>query len=212
MTPDIKIDRLEQLREGNSFQYRGVTWVVRDCKSYKSLKGDRTTEWLIESNSGRKYYLLQEVSARDIEQNIDGSVDWYLAEKLKNAIIAIPDFGKIRPIDIWSAMQNDREPYPQLEASLKTFIFDSKSVEICQEDGSEETRITWDYWDCDRHWNLGLEAWQTEGDIDFYLTQKVQPQEFGYFKQSFFDNSSNTWQTRVAAIFLGIGILLMIFG
>jgi Domain of unknown function (DUF4178) len=208
MTSDIKIDRLEQLRKGNRFQYRGVTWVVRDCSSYRNAGGDRTTEWLIESTSGKSYYLLQEVHTENEEQ----LVEWYLAEPLKNPILSLPNSTIVPLSDIRSAMQDDREPYPQLQANQKVFTFDSKTIGIYQDGDSKKSRITWDYWDSAHRWNLALEVWEKEKRIQVYLTQKVQPEKFSHFETQFLNNAWERWQFRLALVLFCCGFVLLIFG
>jgi Domain of unknown function (DUF4178) len=214
MIADLEIHRLEQLRQGDRFQYSGVSWTVRDCSTYSDAKGYQTTEWLIESTSGNEYYLLREVDPENLKQ----SVEWYLAEELKKARIYVPGSATIITGNLWSAIQEDREPYPELQANMKTFIFESKTEGKYRSLDSDRSRITWDYWDSEHHWNLALEAWE-DGSLEIYLTQKVQPEEFDnlqrgvdFPEKSLSNSSLPSGQIIAALLCFGIGVLLMIFG
>jgi hypothetical protein len=169
---NLGLDRLEQLRQGDRFQYRSVSWTVRDCSSYSDLRNYQITEWLIESSSGKKYYLLREVDPENSEQ----PVEWYLAEKLDNSQLYLPGLSESITGHLPSMMQEYRDPYPEIQANATTYKFESQTEGIYQNLDSKQVRITWDYWDSDRQWNLALETWE-DGSLEVYLTQKVNPEE-----------------------------------
>jgi Domain of unknown function (DUF4178) len=214
MSADLEIDRLEQLRQGDHFQYRGVYWTVRDCSTYSDAKSYQITEWLVESASGQEYYLLREADPENLEQLIE----WYLAEELHDPKLYLPNFSTSVTGSLGSVIQEDREPYPQLQALNNTFTFESKTEGRYRSFDSDRSRITWDYWDSEHHWNLALEAWE-DGSLEIYLTQKVQPEEFDNLQRgvdlperSLSNSSLPSGQIIAALLFFSIGVLLMIFG
>lgn len=203
--------QLQQLRPGDRLKYHGVQWNVKDCSTYHEPQGYETTEWLLRSQTGKEYYLLREVDPQDEESG----VNWYLAEEVRFPHIYQPGSQYDLFVDLWSDMQGQNTPYPELQVFNRVYYFESQTQGY--EDNDRKTRITWDYWDAAHQWNLAIEAW-IDGSLAVYSTKLVKPEEFcemitgfsqEYNQVSF---SSRAWQFLGAWCLVIVGILMMIFG
>jgi hypothetical protein len=219
MTAGFTSFQIEQARAGDRVQYRGVDWWVVDYSTYTDRHGYETQEWLLRSQTGQDYYLLREVDP----QNPTTLVHWYLAEELRQPSIFEPNSSDELSGSLWRDMKDDTTPYPALQVQNRTYYFESKTQGSYQGEEGETSRITWDYWDRSREWNLALEAWR-DRSLRIYSTRAVDSEEFsvvgtpGGYPAPFLAESSNQVDRLPLEKILGacalivVGILMMIFG
>jgi hypothetical protein len=211
--------QLQQLRAGDRLTYGGVQWEIADYSAYDDDHGYATEEWLLKTTSARSYYLLREVDP----ENPDTLINWYLSEEISGARVSGDNFSDNLQFAMWRVMREEEEPYPHLRALGREFYFESKTDGKYRSGEGKTSRTTWDYWDQEHLWNLAIEAWE-DGDIHFYSTKKVNPEDFSEVKtdikkaiptnshKGFSKSEQKTLQILMAwALVIG-GILLMIFG
>ena len=217
MTSVVTELALEQLQPGDRLTYHGVQWQVIDYSTYDDANGYQTAEWLLRSPAGKEYYLLQEVDP----QSPDSTVHWYLAEEINISQVSQPGFASGLPTYLWREMQEQKPPYPELQVFGRLYSFESQTQGNYESDTGEAPRITWDYWDQTRQWNLAIEAWPQERVVHAYSTKVVLPEEFADIEHgvqpspSLLQNSAAAipaWKLRVAWSVLIVGILMMLFG
>jgi hypothetical protein len=201
--------QLEQLRPSDRIKYHGVQWHIQEYSTYDDSYGYETTEWLLKSQAGKEYYLLREIDP----QNPESLVNWYLAEEIPDPKIFDPESLTNVAVRLWHDMQEQKMPYPELQALGRRYYFESLTKGNYEGDEEETSRITWDYWDKDRQWNLAIEAWPN-GKRHIYSTKVVKPEEFSNIEQG--GNTSNFTsfiaQVLLASFIMICGIFLMIFG
>lgn len=207
------LTKLQQLRPGDHLKYHGVQWDVKDYSTYDDSYGYETAEWLLRSRHGTEYYLLREVDP----QNPETLVNWYLAEEVQEPKIFQPDSQENIVPGLWQDMQEQREPYPELQSLGRVYFFESQTWGS-YEGEERNTRITWDYWDRMHHWNLALEAWPNR-ELNVYLTKMVKPEDFYDIEIGAVKQKSGlgkflaaNYQVLLAFSMLCVGILMMIFG
>ncbi len=178
MTEILTSEQLVSLREGHRITYFGVRWQVQDYSTYIDPKGYEIEEWLIESTSGKAYYLLREVdpahSATDIH--------WYIAEELAAPKLLDPATQADVLTTVAARMRSHGEPYPTLQLFNRQYRFESKTEGIYESDTGPCNRITWDYWDDAHLWNMALEAW-SDRKLSVYSTREVQPEDFSELRK-----------------------------
>jgi hypothetical protein len=213
--------QLQHLRAGDRVTYGGVQWDVADYSSYDDDNGYATEEWLLKTKNARSYYLLREVDPEEEEPKT--IVNWYLSEEINGARVSGDNFSDNLQYTMWRVMREGEQPYPHLRALGREFYFESQTAGKYWSDAGKSSRTTWDYWDQDHLWNLAIEAWE-DGDIHFYSTKKVNPQDFSEVKTdtkkaSFISTSERLRKSElketqiIMAWILTIGgIILMIFG
>jgi hypothetical protein len=202
--------QLQQLRSGDRLKYRGVLWQVKDYSTYVDPKGYETTEWLLRSEAGAEYYLLQEFDP----QNPEGLVHWYLAEEIANPKIFPPDSYNNLAVSLWHDMQGHKTPYRELLALSRCYYFESETQGTYQGKQKDTSRITWDYWDEAHRWNLAIEAW-LNGELHVYSTKAVKPEEFYEIQKGGVVNLPSgfpIWEFLGACSLLVGGVLMLIFG
>lgn len=219
--PPTTETQLRQLRENDRLKYHGVQWQVRDYSTYTDANGYELEEWLLKSNTGKKYYLLREIDP----QNPEALVHWYLAEELRTPSIYDPETSRDLLLTLGNDMRSHRTPYPELRLHNRTYTFESQTEGDYESEGEHRHRITWDYWDAAHLWNLALEAW-SDGKLIVYSTREVQPADFtdlhrhgmyaapsiNYIQQPSRSNSSRPLQIFMAWSVIIIGILMMMAG
>lgn len=166
-------ERLRQLREGDCVNYHGVVWQVGDYSTYNDDSGYETEEWLLNSQTGKEYYLMREVDPH----NPQAQIHWYIAEELRNP--SIYDVATSREVTLHLAeeMRSRQTPYSELQMFNRVYQFESETEGEYESDGRTQNRITWDYWDAPHLWNLAIEAWEN-GSLSVYSTREVQPADF----------------------------------
>ncbi len=211
--------QLQQLRAGDRLTYGGVQWEVADHSSYDDDNGYATEEWLLKTKNTRSYYLLREVDP----ENPETLVNWYLSEEISSSSVSSDSLSDNIQFTIWRVMREGEQPYPHLRALGKEFYFESLTDGKYRSGAGKASRTTWDYWDQEHLWNLAIEAWE-DGDIHFYSTKKVNPEDFSEIKPdtnkaSFTDSpkSLNKVEQKTLQMIMAWGltiggILLMIFG
>ena len=202
--------QLQQLRSGDRLKYRGVQWQVKDYSTYVDPKGYETTEWLLRSEAGAEYYLLQEFDP----QNPEGLVHWYLAEEIANPKIFPPDSYNNLAVSLWHDMQGHKTPYRELLALSRSYYFESETQGTYEGNQRDTSRITWDYWDEAHRWNLAIEAW-LNGELHVYSTRAVKPEEFYEIQKGGVGNlplGFPIWEFLGACSLLVGGFLMLIFG
>jgi Domain of unknown function (DUF4178) len=214
--------QLKHLRAGDRVAYGGVQWEVADYSSYDDDNGYATEEWLLKTKSARSYYLLREVDP----EHPATLVNWYLSEEISGSSVSGDSFSDNIQFTMWRVMREGERPYPHLRALGKDFYFESQTAGTYRSNNGRASRTTWDYWDQEHLWNLAIEAWE-DGDLHFYSTKKVNPEDFSEvktdtkkasFTSSRKDSSKSAQKTLKTiqilmawALTIG-GILLMIFG
>jgi hypothetical protein len=178
MPGSLTDETLQSLSEGDRVTYHGVRWQVCDQSSYTDPKGYAMEEWLLQSTTGKQYYLLREVDPTATVAD----VHWYIAEELTNPQI----YDVATQIDVLTALpgaiRSAQTPYPTLQLYNRRYQFESQTQGTYVEDESEShQRITWDYWDEAHLWNLALEAWD-DGRLVVYSTREVQPEDFSEYR------------------------------
>jgi hypothetical protein len=166
-------ETLRQLQPGDVIYYHGVEWRVRDVSHYRGSYGYETEEWLLKSPLNKEYYLLREVDP----ENPNSEVNWYIAEQLKNPAIYEPGSSRDLLTSLAQDMRARRNPYPELQALNRVYLFESETEGTYDSEDGSERRITWDYWDSTHLWNLALEAW-SDSNLSVYSTRKVSPADF----------------------------------
>ena len=202
--------QLQQLRSGDRLKYHGVLWQVKDYSTYADSKGYETTEWLLRSQAGAEYYLLQEFDP----QNPERLVHWYLAEEIANPKIFPPDSYNNLAVCLWQDMQGHKTPYRELLALSRSYYFESETQGTYEGKQKDTSRITWDYWDEAHRWNLALEAW-LNGELHVYSTRAVKPEEFYEIQKGGVSNlplGFPIWEFLGACSLLVGGFLMLIFG
>jgi hypothetical protein len=202
--------QLQQLRSGDRLKYRGVQWQVKDYSTYVDPKGYETTEWLLRSEAGAEYYLLQEFDP----QNPEGLVHWYLAEEIANPKIFPPDTYNNLAVSLWHDMQGHKTPYRELLALSRCYYFESETQGTYEGKQKDTSRITWDYWDEAHRWNLAIEAW-LNGELHVYSTRAVKPEDFYEIQKGGVVNLPSgfpIWEFLGACSLLVGGVLMLIFG
>ena len=202
--------QLQQLRSGDRLKYRGVQWQVKDYSTYVDPKGYETTEWLLCSEAGAEYYLLQEFDP----QNPEGLVHWYLAEEIANPKIFQPDSYNNLAVSLWHDMQGHKTPYRELLALSRCYYFESETQGTYEGKQKDTSRITWDYWDEAHRWNLAIEAW-LNGELHVYSTKAVKPEDFYEIQKGGVVNLPSgfpIWEFLGACSLLVGGVLMLIFG
>jgi len=202
--------QLQQLRSGDRLKYRGVQWQVKDYSTYVDPKGYETTEWLLRSEAGAEYYLLQEFDP----QNPEGLVHWYLAEEIANPKIFQPDSYNNLAVSLWHDMQGHKTPYRELLALSRCYYFESETQGTYEGKQKDTSRITWDYWDEAHRWNLAIEAW-LNGELHVYSTRAVKPEDFYEIQKGGVVNLPSgfpIWEFLGACSLLVGGVLMLIFG
>ncbi len=211
--------QLQQLRAGDLVTYGGVQWEVANYSSYNDDNGYATEEWLLKNKSTRSYYLLREVDP----ENPKTLVNWYLSEEISGSSVSGDRFSDNLQFTMWRVMRDGEEPYAHLRALGREFYFESKTDGVYRSDKGKASRTTWDYWDQEHLWNLAIEAWE-DGDVHFYSTKKVSPENFSEVKTDIkkasltpSHNSLNKPEQKTLQILMAWGliiggILLMIFG
>jgi len=202
--------QLQQLRSGDRLKYRGVQWQVKDYSTYVDPKGYETTEWLLCSEAGAEYYLLQEFDP----QNPEGLVHWYLAEEIANPKIFQPDSYNNLAVSLWHDMQGHKTPYRELLALSRCYYFESETQGTYEGKQKDTSRITWDYWDEAHRWNLAIEAW-LNGELHVYSTRAVKPEDFYEIQKGGVVNLPSgfpIWEFLGACSLLVGGVLMLIFG
>jgi hypothetical protein len=211
--------QLQQLRAGDRVTYGGVQWAVANYSSYDDDNGYATEEWLLKTTSARSYYLLREIDP----VNPATMVNWYLSEEISGSSVSGDSFSDNLQFAMWRVMREEEQPYPHLRALGREFYFESKTDGTYSGDSGKASRTTWDYWDQEHLWNLAIEAWE-DGEIHFYSTKKVNPQDFSEVKSDMkmasLTNSRETLnqsELKTAQIIMAwaltiCGIAFMIFG
>jgi hypothetical protein len=123
-------EQLQRLRPGDRLNYRGVQWKVKKCSTYDDSSGYNTTEWLLHSSEGAKYYLLREVDP----QNPQTCVNWYLAEEIPSPNIYQPDSPLNPVIGLWQDMYEQKAPYPEVRVFDRRYYFESRTQGIFERD------------------------------------------------------------------------------
>ena len=215
---------LQRLRAGDRVSYGGVQWQVTDYSTYNDDNGYATAEWLLNTTDARAYYLLREVDP----DNPNTLVNWYLSEEISGDRVSTENLNDNLKFTMWRVIREGEQPYPHLRALGRDYYFESQTDGRYNSDEGKASRTTWDYWDRDHLWNLAIEAWE-DGDLHFYSTKKVNPQEFSEVTRlnltssSYnlsFDNQNQqkqqldlkTVQIFMAVGLIVVGILLMMFG
>lgn len=165
--------QLQQLRPGDRLSYHGVPWQVKDYSTYTDPVGYEITEWLLSPATGTDYYLLREVDPN----NPKSLENWYLAEEIYKPKIFQPNLFNNLVGSLWQDMHDHKIPYPELQALSRQYYFESQTEGTYSGKSGETARITWDYWDKPRQWNLAIEAW-ANGELHIYSTKVVNPEEF----------------------------------
>lgn len=198
--------QLEQTKPGDRLSYRGLTWTVTEHSTYKDRYGYQTEEWSLKLAANKEYYLLKEVDP----ENPMSQVNWYLAEKLENVKIYLPNYEDNIYPSLWQVMQDQAMPYPELKMFDRSYFFESRTTGTYQEDGTKDERITWDYWDLEHQYNLAIEAWANQ-DLFIYNTQKVNPDYFSFVShQGFFNRQAvKVFILCMAILFIVIGCSLI---
>ncbi|HEY9650507.1 MAG TPA: DUF4178 domain-containing protein [Coleofasciculaceae cyanobacterium] len=202
--------QLLQLRLGDRLKYRSILWKVKNYSTYTDDQGYETTEWLLQSRSGKHYYLLREFDPK----NSEGLVHWYLAEEILRPIIFEPNSYKNLATRLWHDMQGHKIPYPELQALSRHYYFESQTQGTYEGDRAETSRMTWDYWDAAHQWNLAIEAW-VNGELHVYSTKEVKPEEFSNIEKRqlfYFLEGFPIWELLGACSLLIGGFLMLIFG
>jgi hypothetical protein len=211
--------QLQQLRAGDRVTYGGVQWEVADYSYYDDDNGYATEEWLLKTIRARSYYLLREVDP----ENPATIVNWYLSEEISGSSVSGDSFSDNLQFTMWRVMREEEQPYPHVRALGREFYFESKTDGMYKSNSVKASRTTWDYWDQEHLWNLAIEAWE-DGEIHFYSTKKVNPQDFSEIKSDMqmatltsSRNVSNQLEQKTPQIIMAWaltigGILLMIFG
>ena len=211
--------QLQHLRAGDRVTYGGVQWEVADYSSYDDDNGYATEEWLLKTKSARSYYLLREVDP----ENPSTLVNWYLSEEISGSSVSGDSFSDNIQFTMWRVMREDEQPYPYLRALGREFYFESQTAGKYRSNAGKASRITWDYWDQEHLWNLAIEAWE-DGEIHFYSTKKVNPEDFSEVrtdtkKASFTSSRKGLSKTELKSLQIILawaltigGILLMMFG
>lgn len=198
--------KLQNIKEGDRLQYRGMEWTVKEHSNYKDKYGYQTEEWLLKVSGNKEYYLLKEIDP----QNPLSQLNWYLAEKVENPRIFTPDYSHNLSENLWQVMQNQEIPYPELRMLGKSYFFESCTKGNYQEDGAKDERITWDYWDLEHQYNLAIEAW-ANGDLFVYSTQKINPEYFLVIQQNWLQNPTiKIFILMVAMFFIMVGCTLIL--
>ncbi len=215
---------LQRLRAGDRVNYGGVQWQVTDYSTYNDDNGYATAEWLLKTTDARTYYLLREVDP----DNPDTLVNWYLSEEISGDRVSTENLNDNLKFTMWRVIREGEQPYPHLRTLGRDYYFESQTDGTYNSDEGKASRTTWDYWDRDHLWNLAIEAWE-DGDLHFYSTKKVDPQEFSEVTRLnltssshnlSFDNQNQQKQQlemKTVQIFMAVGliivgILLMMFG
>lgn len=205
--------QLQHLRPGDRLNYCGVEWQVVNYSTYKDPHGYETAEWLLQSHLHKEYYLL-----REVDQNSQTSVRWYLAEEIRRSKVFQPGSRQDLSFSLWNDMQGGKIPYPELQVFDKVYYFESQTTGGYQDEDEQETRITWDYWDAAHQWNLAFEAW-LDGSLAVYLTKLVNPEDFSKIKKDFitqkaeqYPSINRAWQLLGACCLVIVGLIIMIFG
>ena len=201
--------QLQQLRQGDRLNYRGVQWQVKNHSTYVDPKGYETTEWLLRSGTGTEYYLLREFDP----ENPEAVVQWYLAEEISNPKIFQPNLFTNLAGSLWQDIQSHKTPYLELQALSRCYYFESQTEGTYEGNQRETSRITWDYWDEPHQWNLALEAW-ANGELHIYSTKVVKPEEFSAIKKGLGVQvpSIPIWEIIGASGLLILGLVMLIFG
>jgi len=217
--------QLQQLRAGDRVTYGGVQWQIANYSSYNDDNGYTTEEWLLKTKSSRSYYLLREIDP----ENPENRVNWYLSEEISGSSVSGERVGDNLQFTMWRVIRDGEQPYPHLQALGKDFYFESQTDGTYSSESGKASRTTWDYWDQEHLWNLAIEAWK-DGNIHFYSTKKVNPQDFSEIiadvkKASLVGSRNNSFDTRKQnetdwqkiQIFMAWGliiggILFMLFG
>jgi hypothetical protein len=166
-------EQLVKVRPGDRLTYFGVRWQVRDYGTYTDPKGYEIEEWMIQSTTGKSYYLLREV---DPAQGAT-DVHWYIAEELANPKLIDPSTQSEVLVMVTERMRSRGEPYPVLQLFNRQYRFESKTEGTYESEDGPLERITWDYWDEAHLWNMALETW-SNGKLSIYSTREVQPEDF----------------------------------
>ncbi len=217
--------QLQKLREGDRVTYGGVQWQIADYSSYDDDNGYATEEWLLKTTNAKSYYLLREVDP----ENPETLVNWYLSEEISGASVSGDRVGDNLKFTMWRVIREGAQPDPHLRALGKDFYFESQTDGTYSSKTEKASRTTWDYWDQEHLWNLAIEAWE-DGEIHFYSTKKVNPQDFSEVitdgkKAGLVGSRSNSFDTRnqkqldwrTIQIFMAwgliiTGVLFMLFG
>lgn len=215
--------QLQKLRAGDRITYGGVQWQIADYSFYNDDNGYTTEEWLLKSIGTRSYYLLREIDP----VNPENRVNWYLSEEISGSSVSGEHVGDNLQFTMWRVIRDGEQAYPHLHALGKDFYFESQTDGTYSSESGKASRATWDYWDQEHLWNLAIEAWE-DGDIHFYSTKKVNPQDFSEViadvnKASLVGSRNNStrnqkqldWRTIQIYMAWGLtigGILLMLFG
>lgn len=165
--------QLQQLRPGDRLKYYGVRWQVRDYSTFTDPQGYETEEWLLKADTGKAYYLLREYDPA----NSDQLVRWYIAEELQAPTIVEPGSARDLLPHLADAMWSEQQPYPELRVFNRIYLFESSTQGSYESDDETTNRVTWDYWDATRLWNLALEAW-SDRTLEVYSTREVQLADF----------------------------------
>ncbi len=160
-------NHLESLAVGDSFNFSGVQWAVRELNLFQDPSGYRTSEWRIESSRRGEYYLMVEYDPAQ-----SGGPFWYLSERIPSPKLLNPEEGK----DVYRQLQRssliNETPPPALMSNGMTFLFESSSSGRTNWEGESQQRTTWEYWDKTHSRNLALEFWGN-GDLLVYLARKI---------------------------------------
>jgi Domain of unknown function (DUF4178) len=178
MTEILTDGQLNTLREGDRLTYFGVRWQVKDYSTYTDPKGYEVEEWLIQSTTGKTYYLLREVDPADLATD----VHWYIAEELTAPKLLDPGTQSDVLTTVAARMRSHGEPYPSLQLFNRQYRFESETEGIYESDTGPRDRITWDYWDTAHLWNMALEAW-SDHKLSVYSTREVQPEDFSELRK-----------------------------
>ncbi len=216
--------QLRQLRAGNLITYHGVQWSVMDHSSYTEDEDYYMEEWLLQAKSGKEYYLLYE---RETKDDGERSQEWYIAEQLRYPVIYEPKSSQNLVRSLAQMMLSHQEPYPRLQSLNRIYEFESSTEGDYNSEGTLQHRVTWDYWDQAKLWNLALEAWE-DGHLDVYSTRRAQPSEFTNLvtdADTGWRNTSQTVSSRsqtakqnhdiqvvLAWTLIGLGFMFMISG
>jgi hypothetical protein len=211
-------NKLRKLRPGDRVFYRGDTMDVGDYSTYHDPNGYATEEWLLEtaqSFHGKAYYLLREFDPTHTEN----PVRWYLSEPIPHPRLYLTDKKTTLITTLWEDMQQEKDPYSALKLFYKIYYFESKTKGEYQKEGSQDYRITWDYWDKEKQQNLALEAW-SDGNLLVYLSTLVCPEDFSNIRKNFAlisaqnrsNNKGKNLSLNLYIIAIIIGLFLMIFG
>lgn len=205
--------QLEQLQVGDKLEYQGVHWQVENYGTYKDSLGYQTQEWLLKYPNQNEHYLQKEYNPATPKK----PVSWYFTKKISQpqVLLAGSTESSTKNIvpDAWQVMQDAKTPYPALKDFEREYFYDFQTRGTYTDKDGSYPRITWDYWDKARSWNLELEA-LPQNELNVYLAQEVKPESLKVQLKKNFNKTLDFpfFKTMLALAAVIIGTLMMIFG